>query len=71
MNARQKLNAACIQGAFVFAGIGGVIAGSWKVFHLLLVALIGLMVVSGDIRLKPTPKRSGRRLSRRRRSRSR
>ena len=24
MNARNKLNAACVQGAFVFAGIGGV-----------------------------------------------
>ena len=74
MNARNKLNAACVQGAFVFAGIGGVIAGSWKVFFLLLVALIGLMLTSGDIRLKPTsqPKRSGRRSSqRRRRSRSR
>ena len=73
MNARNKLNAACIQGACVFAGIGGVIAGSWKVFLLLLVALICLMIVSGDIRLKPTPhpKRSGRRSSRRRRSRSR
>ena len=69
MNARNKLNAACVQGAFVFAGIGGVIAGSWKVFAVLLFALSGLMIVSGDIRLKPTstPKRSGRRSPRRRR----
>ena len=73
MNARNKLNAACFHGAFLFAGTGGIVAGSWKVFFLLLVALVGLMIVSGDIRLKPTPqaKRSGRHSSRRRRSRSR
>ena len=62
MNARNKLNAACFQGASLFAGFAGVMASSWKVFFLLLVALIGLMIVSGDIRLKPTPpKRSSRR----------
>ena len=62
MNARNKLNAACLQGAFLFAGTGGIVAGSWAVFILLFVALVGLMIVSGDIRLKPTPpKRSSRR----------
>ena len=63
MNARNKLNAACFQGAFLFAGTGGIVAGSWKVFFLLFITLIGLMIISGDIRLKPATqqKRSSRR----------
>ena len=60
MNARNKLNADALQGAFLVAGIGGVLAGSWRLFFLLFALLIAVMVISGEIRLKPRPKRRPR-----------
>lgn len=51
MGARQKLNAANINGCLVIAGVFGAAAGSWLVFFILLVVFVGLAIHQGSIRV--------------------
>ena len=75
MNARRKLNAACFQGAFFVSGVVGLVGQSGWLFVLLFAFLVGLMLMTGDIRLNPTGSerrpRSRHPTSRRRRPRCR
>ena len=50
MGARQKLNTAAIQGAFIVAGIAGWAFGSWSVFAIAIAILLVCAMHSGDIR---------------------
>lgn len=51
MGARQKLNQGYIQGSLVLAGVIGVACGSWIVFWIAAVILVGLSLQSGEVRL--------------------
>ena len=50
MGARQKLNTAAIQGAFIFAGIAGWAFESWYVFLIAITIMLVGAMHSGDIR---------------------
>jgi len=50
MGARQKLNAAYVQGGLIVAAIIGALARSWIVFAAASVVLIGLGLHDGEIR---------------------
>jgi hypothetical protein len=50
MGAKQKLNSASFMGAFVFAGLLGLVTGSVAVFLLAAAALLVAGWVAGDIR---------------------
>ena len=52
MPARERLNAAALNGTLVVAGLVGVLSGSWLVFGLALAAGVVTSLVGGDIRLK-------------------
>ncbi|MBA3413631.1 MAG: hypothetical protein H0U10_00195 [Chloroflexia bacterium] len=56
MGARQKLNAAYIQGGLLVAAVIGVLARSWAAFAAAAAILISLAVLGGEIR----PRRRGR-----------
>jgi len=53
LGARTKLNAAAINGSLALAALVGYFFGSWTVFAVVAVALIGLALHSGDIRPGP------------------
>ena len=55
--ARHKLNAACLHGSLVIAGLAGAIANSWNVFVLVACVLTATSVLSGEIRLKKQARR--------------
>lgn len=65
MGARQKLNQGYVQGALVIAGVIGAACGSWTVFWIAAIILVGSSLQSGEVRL------TGRRGSRRNSSRNR
>jgi hypothetical protein len=48
--ARDKLNAAHVNGALVIAAVLGALTGSWLVFGVALAGLLVSSVVSGEIR---------------------
>ena len=50
MGARNKLNAAHMNGILIIAGLTGLLTGSWLVFVIGLVILVILGVHSGGIR---------------------
>ena len=50
MSARQKLNAAYIQGGLIVAALVGALAQSWVVFAIAAAVLIGLGLLGGEIR---------------------
>ena len=50
MGARQKLNAAYVQGGLIVAAIVGIMGQSWIVFAAAAVILIGLGLHGGEIR---------------------
>jgi hypothetical protein len=50
MSAREKLNYAYIEGAFVVAGLLGLVIQSWPIFFAALIALLIGNVVNGGIR---------------------
>jgi hypothetical protein len=50
MGARQKLNAAYVQGGLIVAAIVGALTQSWIVFAAAAVILIGLGLHGGEIR---------------------
>ena len=50
MNAREKLNYAYAEGAFVVAGLIGLVFESWPIFVAALIALLIGNVVDGGIR---------------------
>lgn len=50
MGARQKLNEITIQGCLVVAGLIALACGSWLVFIVALLGLLGLSLFLGDIR---------------------
>jgi hypothetical protein len=50
MGAKQKLNEAFVMGGILMAAAMGWITGSWMVFIVVLVIIIGLNVCTGDIR---------------------
>ncbi len=50
MGARQKLNSAAILGSLLVAAVIGWITGSWIVFVIAALILVGLSLHSGDIR---------------------
>ena len=58
MNARLKLNTAVVQGAIVVAAVIGGVTGSWTVFGIVAVILVGGAYYSGEIRTGPS--KSGR-----------
>jgi len=51
VTARNKINAAMIRGAVIFAGIVALLAGGWPVFWLMLVVLLLTSFLDGGIRL--------------------
>ncbi|QDU59569.1 hypothetical protein Pan216_03990 [Planctomycetes bacterium Pan216] len=51
-NARNKLNAATIQGIVLIAGVFALLTRSWIVFLLLAIVLAGTSFLSGDIRIR-------------------
>lgn len=53
MNARQKLNAAFLQGSLLVATIIGIYAESWLVFLVSLLLSVATAIYTGDIRLTP------------------
>jgi hypothetical protein len=50
MGARQKLNAAYVEGGLIVAALLGALAGSWIVFAAAAAVLIGLGLHGGEIR---------------------
>jgi hypothetical protein len=50
MNARGKLNVAYVNGALVIAGVVGMLAESWTLFWVSLVAVVIVHLGSGGIR---------------------
>jgi hypothetical protein len=70
MGARNKLNGAAVNGALLFAGCAGLVTGSWFVFWIALIVVIGIGCMAGDIRLTPQgggpTGRGGQRFSQRR-----
>jgi hypothetical protein len=56
-SARNKLNAACIHGSLIIAGLLGAIGESWKVFILVAAVLTATSVLGGEIRLKQQARR--------------
>ena len=57
MTAREKLNAASVNGSLIVAAIAGCIAESWTVFLLVAGILLMLAVHCGDIRTSPRRRR--------------
>jgi hypothetical protein len=55
MPARQKLNAAALNGAAAVAALIGAVTGSWRIFGVAAAVLVVGAFVSGDLR--PTPRR--------------
>jgi hypothetical protein len=53
MGARQKLNAAYLNGCLFAATVIGLIAQSWPLFWLVLVVSVVACCHSGDIRNRP------------------
>ena len=51
MGARQKLNQGYVQGSLVIAGVIGAACGSWTIFCIAAVILVGLSLQSGEVRL--------------------
>jgi hypothetical protein len=52
MGARNKLNAAHMNGILIIAGLAGLLTGSWAVFAVGVAILFILSVHSGGIRPK-------------------
>ena len=50
MGARQKLNAASIQGGLIVAAVIGGLAQSWVAFAVTFAVMIGLALHGGEIR---------------------
>jgi hypothetical protein len=50
--ARNKLNAAHINGALIIAAVLGALTGSWWIFGVTLGGLLVSALVSGEIRLR-------------------
>ena len=50
--ARNKINAAAILGAVIFAGIIALLAGGWPVFWLMLIVLLITSFLDGSIRFR-------------------
>jgi hypothetical protein len=50
MRAKQKLNAACLVGCSVLAGLVGGAAGSWWAFVVALAVLLAAAYHAGDLR---------------------
>jgi hypothetical protein len=50
MNARNKLNAAHLNGSVIIAGIIGLLIQSWPIFIAALIVLVVGNVLSGEIR---------------------
>ena len=50
MGAKQKLNAANVNGALIVAGVIGLITGSWPIFVLALIVLVVGSIYAGNIR---------------------
>jgi uncharacterized membrane protein YtjA (UPF0391 family) len=61
MSARNKLNGIYIQGCLVVGGVVGLATGSWFVFFIVSVILMGVSLHSGDIRPNPGSRRVGSR----------
>jgi hypothetical protein len=53
VNARRRLNIACLNGCLLIAGVIGLGARSWGAFLAALALLIATGVYLGDIRPKP------------------
>lgn len=50
VGARQKLNTVAISASLILAAVAGCLSGSWFVFIVAAVILLGLSCYSGDIR---------------------
>ncbi len=50
MGAREKLNAAYLNGCLIIAAVVGLASGSWVVFGAVLAVLVGGALYSGEIR---------------------
>ena len=50
LTAKHKLNAACLQGAVVIAGLIGLVTQSFVIFGIALVVLLIGALMAGDIR---------------------
>ncbi len=50
MGAKNKLNAAALNGALVVGGLVGAVTGSWTAFFLCAAVLVASAVHAGDIR---------------------
>jgi hypothetical protein len=50
LGAKQKLNGAVLNGAVIFAGLAGLLTGSWAVFAVVLALMVGAAFVAGDLR---------------------
>jgi len=52
MPARERLNAAAINGTIIVAGLLGALSGSWLLFGLVVAVGIVTSILGGGIRLK-------------------
>ena len=59
-SSRDKLNAIYAVGAIGVAALLGAIAGSWLLFLLVAVGLVGVFIQTGQIRLADDRKRNKR-----------
>ncbi len=50
LGAKNKLNAAAINGSLIFAGIMGIATDSWGIFLVAFLIFLGTSFISGDIR---------------------
>lgn len=50
MGAKQKLNAASVNGALFVAGVIGIAFESWGIFLLAFLIFLGTSVMAGEIR---------------------
>ena len=60
MGARQRLNGVYLIGAFFIAAMMGGVTESWAMFFIVSCAVIGAMLVGGDIRPTPTTRKRHR-----------
>ncbi len=64
MGAREKLNGHHIVGALGLAGLLGLMTGSFAVFVIASIVMIGASIHSGEIRSKPDARSGNRRRGR-------
>jgi hypothetical protein len=50
LGAKNKLNAAAVNGSLIFAGVMGIATESWGIFLVAFLIFLATSVIAGDIR---------------------